>query len=55
MYTLFPLSLQDLVSSGVTDDILCDVGMPVMHRGGSSFVCSVHAVIFIMILQLSSS
>lgn len=29
-----PLHAQDLVSSGVTDGILCDVGMPVMHRGG---------------------
>ena len=24
---------QELIESGVTDDILCDVGMPVIHRG----------------------
>lgn len=24
---------QDILRSGVTDDMLCDIGMPVIHRG----------------------
>lgn len=25
--------LQEILRSGVTDDMLCDIGMPVIHRG----------------------